>query len=506
MGEEDLKLFIEPRASSLLTTVNNFLTKKDIKSYLVGGFVRDVLLKRDTADIDIAVAADAVEIAPQVANALGGKFVLLDETNRVGRVVVADRKAPSGGRWQLDFSTFQGSIEQDLARRDFTIDAIAVDLGELTKDYDVPLIDPFDGWGDLQNGVIRTVSETAFQSDAARLLRAVRLAAELGFSLERQTEALVRRHSQLIADVAGERLREELLRLLAVPQSQRFLPYLDDLGLVTALFPEMAEAKGVEQPKEHFWDVFDHSIKTVIAVDFLLHEGSWEYADDEVLAMTPWSEVLAQHFAQQVSSGSTRRSLLKLAALLHDVAKPQTKAIGEDGRTHFLGHAKLGAAITVNILERLRFSGKEVKLVEVMVRQHLRPGQMGQGELPTHRAIYRYFRDSVEAGIDILFLSLADHLATRGPQLNLAHWQEHAQMVEYVLAQHFEQERLVVPAKLVDGHDLIRIFGLSPGPKMGQLLEAVREAQASGEVATREEALAYIRDRLATKAERNRYA
>jgi poly(A) polymerase len=503
LGEEDLKLFIEPRASSLLATVNNFLTKQDIKSYLVGGFVRDVLLKRDTADIDIAVAADAVEIAPQVANALGGKFVLLDEANKVCRVVVADKKAPSEGRWQLDFSTFQGNIEQDLGRRDFTIDAIAADLGELTKD-DVPLIDPFDGWGDLQHGVIRSVSETAFPSDAARLLRAVRLAAELGFSLERQTEALVRRHCQLIADVAGERLREELLRLLAVPQSQQLLPYLDDLGLVTALFPEMAQAKGVKQPREHFWDVFDHSIKTVIAVDFLLHEGSWEYADDEVLAMTPWSEVLAQHFAEQVSSGSTRRSLLKLAALLHDVAKPQTKAIGEDGRMHFLGHAKLGAAMAVDILERLRFSGKEVKLVEVMVRYHLRPGQMGQGELPTQRAIYRYFRDTGEAGIDTLFLSLADHLATRGPRLNLTHWQEHAQMVEYVLAQHFEQQRLVVPAKLVDGHDLIRIFGLSPGPKMGQLLEAVREAQASGEVTTREEALAYIREKLATEAV-NRY-
>jgi poly(A) polymerase len=494
-----LKLSIERRASSLLATVNNLLAKQDIKSYLVGGFVRDVLLKRDTADIDVAVAADVVEIAPQIANALGGKFVLLDEVNRVGRVVVADEKAPSGGRWQLDFSTLQDSIEQDLARRDFTIDAIAVDLGELARD-DVPLIDPFDGWADLQNGIIRAVSETAFQSDAVRLLRAARLAAELGFSLESKTEALIRRHSQLIADVAGERLREELLRLMVAPQSQRFLPYLDDLGLVTALFPEMAEAKGVEQPKEHFWDVFDHSLDTAIAVDFLLHEGSWEYANDEVLAMTPWSEVLAQHFAQQVSSGSTRRSLLKLAALLHDVAKPQTKAIGEDGRTHFLGHAKLGAALAVDILERLRFSGKEVKLVEVMIRYHLRPGQMGQGELPTHRAIYRYFRDSGEAGIDILFLSLADHLATRGPCLDLNGWQEHTHLVKYVLAQHFEQERLVTPAKLVDGHDLIRIFGLRPGPKVGQLLEAVREAQASGEVATKEEALAYIRDRLATKA------
>lgn len=504
MGEEDLKLSIEPRALSLLAAVNNLLTEQGIKSYLVGGFVRDVLLRRDTADIDIAVAADAVEIAPQVATALGGKFVLLDEVNRVGRVVVTDKKAPSGGRWQLDFSTLQGSIEQDLARRDFTIDAIAVDLGELTKDYDVHLIDPFDGWVDLQNGVIRTVSETAFQSDAARLLRAVRLAAELGFSLDSQTEALVQHNCQLIAGVAGERIREELLRLLAVPQSQRFLHYLDDLGLVTAIFPELAKAKGVKQPKEHFWDVFDHSIETVIAVDFLLRQGSWEYADDEVLAMSPWSEVLAQHFAQQVSSGSTRRSLLKLAALLHDITKPQTKAIGEDGRMHFLGHAKLGAAVAVDILERLRFSGKEVKLVEVMIKYHLRPGQMGQGELPTQRAIYRYFRDTGDAGIDTLFLSLADHLATRGPQLNPAHWQEHAQMVEYVLAQHFEQQRLVIPAKLVDGHDLINIFGLSPGPKIGQLLESVREAQASGEITTREEALAYLRERLTTEAI-NRY-
>jgi len=349
--------------------------------------------------------------------------------------------------------------------------------------------------------VIRSVSERAFPSDAARLLRAVRLAAELGLTIERRTEVLIRRYSHLIANVAGERIREELLRLLSAPQSERSLLYLDDLGLLTAIIPELAGTKGVEQPKEHFWDVFEHSVKVVIAVDFLLHQGGWEYAGDEVLAIAPWSEVLAQHFAQEVSSGSTRRLLIKLAALLHDVAKPQTKAIGEDGRMHFLGHAKLGAAITVDILERLRFSSKEVKMAEIMVREHLRPGQMGQGELPTHRAIYRYFRDTEEAGIDILFLSLADHLATRGPQLNLAGWQEHTQMVEYVLAQHFEQERLVVPPKLVNGHDLISIFSLSPGPKIGKLLEAVREAQASGEIATREEALAFIREHLLTKVE-----
>ncbi|GAH96198.1 unnamed protein product [marine sediment metagenome] len=268
--------------------------------------------------------------------------------------------------------------------------------------------------------MIRTVAETAFESDAARLLRAVRLAAELGFSIDKETEALIRRQSYLIARVAGERVRDELLRLLAIPQAEQLLPYLDKLGLITAMIPELAQAKGVEQPKEHFWNVFDHSLRTVIAVDFLLRQGICEYASEEVLAAAPWSAELAQHFALEVSSGSTRRLLLKLAALLHDIAKPQTKAIDARGRMRFLGHAKEGAVITATILERLRFSAKEVKLVETMVRYHLRPGQMTQNELPSPRAIYRYFRDTEEAGIDILFLSLADHLATRGPQLNMA--------------------------------------------------------------------------------------
>ena len=492
-----VKLAIDPQALSLLAAVNDLLSREGVKSYLVGGFVRDALLGRGTADIDIAVAQDGVETAQKLADALGGRFVLLDRVNRVGRVVIVDKEAP-GGRWELDFSTFQGSIEDDLARRDFTIDAIAVDPGELKKT--VHLIDPFQGRADLKRGVIRAVSETALPSDAVRLLRAVRLAAELGFSLDKHTEAQVRESCHLISGVAGERVREELLRLLAVPRSRQFLPYLDELGLIAAIIPELVGAKGVKQPKEHFRDVFDHSLETVVAVDFVLRQGAWEYASDEVLAATPWSELLAGHFSREVSHGSTRRVLLKLAALLHDVAKPQTKAVAEDGRVRFLGHGKLGAAVAAGILERLRFSSKEIKLVEVMVREHLRPGQMSQEGLPTRRAIYRYFRDTEEAGIDILFLSLADHLATRGPKLDLGGWREHARVVEYVLEQHLEQERVTTPPKLVSGHDIINTFGLNPGPKIGKLLEAVREAQASGEIASREEALAYIREHLLTKA------
>jgi len=504
--------------SVLLTKVSDFLTKQGIQSYVVGGFVRDVLLGRDTADIDIAVEADTLEIAPKLATALGGKYVLLDEANRVARVVLVNKEAPSTkGQWKLDFSTVKGSIKQDLEQRDFTIDAMAIDLKEIANQPHPPalpplkkgkippkptmLIDPFNGWSDLHQRMVRAVTETAFELDGARLLRAVRLAAELGFNIDTKTEALIQRNSHLIASVAGERIREELLRLLVIPQAEQLLPYLDNLGLLTAIIPELAQTKGVKQPKEHFWDVFDHSIKTVVAVDFLLGQGAWEYASEEVLAVSPRSALLNHHFDLEVSSGSNRRSILRLAALLHDIAKPKTKAIDANGRMRFLGHAKEGAAIAAGILERLRFTTKEIKLVETMVRHHLRPAQMSHNGLPSRRAIYRYFRDTGEAGIDILFLSLADHLATRGPQLDLAHWQGHAQMTSYVLAQRFEQESLVAPPKLIDGHDIINIFGMSPGPKIGELLETVREAQASGELTTREEALSYIQKQLLSKAE-----
>ena len=514
MTMEELKLSASPGISSILTRVSHFLHEEGVQAYLVGGFVRDTLLERDTADIDIAVEADALEIARRVATAIGGKYVLLDEANGTGRVVLMG-DSPSESKLELDFSTLKGDIEQDLSQRDFTIDAMAIELGEFVQ-KNIPLeqrgkltpgvcglIDPFGGLDNLHQGVVRATTDTVFQSDPVRLLRAVRLAAELGFSIDRETETLIRRYCPLIATVAAERIREELLRILTIPGSGQILIYLDELGLLTAIIPELAQAKGVEQPTVHFWDVFDHSIQVVNAVDFLLGQGDWKYAGEEVLTAVPWSAELGQHFDREVSSGSTRKSLLKLAALLHDIAKPQTKVTDENGRARFLGHPVEGAPIAVAILKRLRFSTREIKLAELLVKYHLRPGQMSHDELPSRRAIYRYFRDTGEAGIDILFLSLADHLATRGPNLDLTHWQEHTQVVDYVLTRHFEEEILAVPPRIVDGHNLIETLGLSPGPRVGELLEAVREAQATGEVKDREEALAYI-DHLLTHSEETR--
>lgn len=291
---EALKLVITPEASGLLTRISRILAEQGIQSYLVGGFVRDMMLGRATDDIDIAVGADALEVASDMAQALGGRYVPLDKENGVGRVVLNDL---SGSKWEIDFATLQGDIQEDLARRDFTIDAMAVELNRETGTHISidDIIDPFHGRYDLEASIVRAVSDDSFKNDPVRLLRGIRLAAELSFTIEGDTQALIQRNSKLITTVAGERVREELVRLLAVAGAGNWLGYLDESGLLTALIPEMAPAKGVDQPKVHVWDVFEHSIQTVRTVEFIFGETELNYAGKEILEAVPWSEDLVSH-------------------------------------------------------------------------------------------------------------------------------------------------------------------------------------------------------------------
>jgi len=492
-----MKLSLEQKEASLLTKVSDFLSQENIDSYLVGGYVRDTLLGRPTRDVDIAVDALAPEVAKRMATTLKSKYVLLDKANEIARVVLIEGDPTQGNRWHLDFSTIRGGVEADLSHRDFTINAMALNLKELEKDYP-QLIDPFQGKRDLDRGLIRVVSETAFQEDPARLLRAVRLAAEYSFNIEERTEALIQAQSQLICQVAGERVREELCRLLSTRNTAYFLDYLDHLGLLIAIFPELAPTKGVEQPIEHFWDVFHHSVETVASVERLIRTGDSEYEDD-ILSLAPRSPAILQHFEEEVSSGVTRSTLLKLAALLHDIAKPKTKSIEPNGRARFLGHTKEGAIMAGDILQRLRFSTRETKMVQKLIESHLRLWQMGGEGKPTSRAIYRFFRDTGDVSIDIIFLTLADFLATRGPNLDLEEWRQHCHLMDYILSQQEREKEKVTPEKLIDGHDLINVFGLKPSPKIGDLLEAVREAQGVGEISTREEALVFVQRQLGAK-------
>jgi poly(A) polymerase len=488
---------IDPSVRAVLVAVKSCLVEHGVNGYLVGGWVRDILLGKRTADIDIAIDRDVISIGPTIAEAVKGKFILLDATNRIGRIVGEEEGQVLGVQWHIDVSTMEGDILLDLARRDFTVDAMGISLKELLEEPSkAKVLDPFGGSGDLELKILRAVSGSVFESDPARLLRAVRLASQLDFTVAPETEDLIRNQSQLVIRVAGERVREELLRILGCNRSGHFLRYLDKLGLLTLLVPELAKAKGVEQPVEHFWDVFDHSIETVTAVDFLLRNGQWPYQSPDILSVAPWSERLERHFGSEVGEGSKHSSLLKVAALFHDVAKPETKIMAED-RVRFFGHPDQGAEVACQILERLRFSKRETKIVQVMVGSHMRPTQMSREGMPTHRAVYRFFRDTGDAAIDVLFLSLADHLAARGPGLDFGQWRMHAQQTSYIIRECLEGEhKIISPPKLIDGHDLINLFGMKPGEKIRLVLESVREAQAAGELNTREEALSYVRNSL----------
>ena len=460
-----------------------------VEAFLLGGYVRDALLARSTYDIDLAVAHGAAALAQSIARKLGGTPVPLDPERGIHRVAAI---RPADSPWRVDISTLQGDIEDDLRRRDFTIDALAVPLADTGARIAAwPLIDPTDGLTDLHAGVLRQTAPGVLAEDPLRLLRAVRIAAQTGFTLEAETERAVRQHATLLAEVSAERVREELLTILSLPGVGRSLELLDSLGLLDEALPELSPARGVTQPVEHYWDVFHHTLHCVDYAERIL-DPSFRVSDPAGQSV-PWPEWASEYFSDEFSDGHTRATYLKLACLLHDVAKPETKSVQPNGRVRFLGHPVKGATTARSVLRRLRASGKAQEAVAVMVEQHLRPSQLAQrGETPTARAIYRFYRDLKDVAVDTLYLSMADYLAARGPDLELEDWARHCARVQFTLDEGRAQDSPARQERLLTGHDLMALFNLQSGPELRPLLEMVKESGAAGEVKTRAEAVTLV--------------
>ena len=478
-------------------------------AYLVGGFVRDWLISAEPGhDIDIVISGDAGAAAQGIAREFGGTIVPLSPGHGVVRVVVphdiddsdAGDSASDSDRenvpWNIDVGSSAGAIEEDLSRRDFTVNAMAVPLADW-RSVDA-VIDPLVGRNDLAGKTIRALGPTVFQDDPGRLMRAIRLAGQLKFRVEPGTSKLIAANARLLAGVSPERIREEFLRILSLDGAKGQLEVLDHFGLFELVIPELQSAKGVEQPNMHYWDVWGHTMHAVEAAE-LVTKG---HQNSPIYSCVPWTPESEAHFNRPATDGHTRRTVLKLAALFHDVAKPQTKSLDATGRTRFFGHSEQGAEIATKRLGRLRVSSKGIEMVSKMVEQHLRPTNMKAGdEWPTNRAIYRYFRDLGNVAIDTLYLCLADYLAAKGPELVHEDWLNHASMVGYIL--HVGTSEPVSPTttRLITGHDLMHHFNLPPGPEIGAVLERVEEAQAAGEIETKEQALQMAADRLKHLAE-----
>ncbi len=491
-------LKISPDAVALTNRAAAFLTLKGVPAYLVGGTVRDGVLSIPTHDIDLAVQGPAVALAREFADVNGGAFVVLNDEHQMARVILQS----NGRDWKIDFAALEGSLSQDLSRRDFTINAMAVSLAKpLEENAEVEIIDPLNGLASLAIKRVQICSDSAFQSDPVRMLRAVRLGMKLRFTIDATTSAAIKRDAHLITNAPGERIRDEIARILEIPKAASSIRALDKLGLLIPIIPELKDAKDVQQPPEHYWDVFEHSVETVYFTEVVLRtKGIATTAN--VTGEIPWNPELEAYFQTPVGAEISRVGLIKLAALFHDIAKPETKAIDEKGRMHFFGHPEQGAEKIIAIMGRLRFSGKEIEFVEKLVKYHLRPGLInGNLELPTKRAIYKYYRDTQPVSVDLLYMNLADYLAARGPLLEADEWKRYSAKVRSIFDTKVNEPTVVAPERLVDGNAIMQALNLIPGPVIGEMLEAVREAQAAGEIKTREDALALVKREMVRKAE-----
>ena len=476
-------------AAGLLTRLAGLFAAAPVGDvWIVGGAVRDAFLGREIHDIDLAVPGDPTGAGRAVADLLGGTLVPLPLWNIVR--VALPAVEPGGPPFLIDIAGYDGPFEENLRARDFTVDALGLPLASWdTDDRIAAVVDPLNGRVDLARGILRAGSDGVFQADPGRMLRGVRLANQLGFRMEPDTVRLIRRDAPLLHRVSGERIRDEFMAILAADGARTRLEILDRLDLLCRVIPELEATRNCEQPRSHhYWDVWGHSLHCVEYAEAI----TAGHRNNAIYTMAPWTALGDAWFSEPAGDGHNRRTVLKLAALLHDIAKPQTRGPDARGRIRFLGHSEQGAEVAEARLSALRMSRQVRSLVSTMVLHHLRPSQLRHGdEMPSARAIYRYYRDLGSAAIDTLYLAMADFLAARGPDLSGERWANYARMVAIVLEAGTEPPQGEGSVRgLVNGNELMDALKIPPGPQVGVLLESLREAEATGEIASREEALA----------------
>ena len=453
--------------------------------YLVGGALRDLRLHRPFHDLDLAVLGDARAFAQAAAAAVGTRVVLLDESTGLYLLPLPDGL--------IDIVRCHDSLDADLARRDFTVNAFAFPIADLppTGLSGIPwdgVIDRFHGAADLDRRCLRLITPQALDADPLRVVRAVRLAATLDFEIDPATLVALRAHVPAVARVSAERVGIELLRLFAAPQVDRGVRLLEDAGLLSLCFPVLDQGRGVEQRPLHLYEVFEHHLVTVHWLERLLAPDCPAEPTAAALWRALWESAgrpaaLRAHLRDHAVS-------LRLAALLHDVGKPATRSLDADGNTRFFGHADLGAGQAAAMLQRWRLPNALVDRVRLLIREHLRPGQVAApGRSPTERALFRFHCAIGDAVPDLCFLFLADSLATVGPHALLPRWPAYVTHVARLIDWQPSAEAAAL-ARLLDGHAVMAATGLPPGPPVGLVLAAVAEAVAAGDIRDRDAALA----------------
>jgi putative nucleotidyltransferase with HDIG domain len=430
------------------------------ETWLVGGVVRDALVGRPLLDIDLATSADPEATARHLARQIGGAPFPLGDAFGCWRI--ADDR-------QFDVCALRGDgIEADLGARDFTVNAMALPLVGAPE-----IIDPQHGLRDLEHGTVRMVSAASIDEDPLRMLRAARIAHLFDWQVEEHTVAAIRERAARASEPAGERTFAELRMLLLHPEARRGWRLLQQLGLDATLLPELDACRGMAQSRFHHLDVHDHTLAVLDNCEDLLGATDFWLPLPDGVDREPWSE--------------QQRLVVLLAALCHDLGKPATRQLREDGRVSFVGHDSVGAELVDALAERWRWSGAIRRNVKALVDTHLLLGFLLHTERGA-RERWRLLRRFGDVAAEAVVLSVGDRLATAGPDDRRRWVRAHLELAREVWADHWREQRDGRPEPLLDGQAIAQAAGIEPGPQLGELVIALAEAQAIGEVTTRAQA------------------
>ncbi|MCP4165402.1 MAG: CCA tRNA nucleotidyltransferase [Chloroflexi bacterium] len=470
------------------------------ESVLVGGAVRDLVLDRRVKDLDYALPDKALATARRLANTLGGSYYPLDAARQIGRVVW---RCSSEETLSIDVSlTRDGSLDADLVARDFTLNAIA--LLPNGEPYD-----PLGGQSDLDQRLLRTCGARSLIQDPIRILRAIRFLYTFHLHPAAGLDTLVWQASPGLARVSPERQRDELFKLFALPDPHFAFLHMHSWGIQQQLFPALAALHDMAQSPPHIYNGYEHSLMALRAmarIDRLLRKDITPADVIETILLDklgPFQVQLDAYLCHEFVQDRPRWLWLRFAALAHDWGKPAVRTVEADGRIRFIGHEHASARLTDAWMERYHCATNEMTFVHNVCAGHMRPLSLSHtGLQPSRRSIYRFYRDLGDAATGVLLLHMADYLATYGPTLAPDQLGTHMDFVLSLMTPAFLYgDHGPVPKSLLDGKELMAALALQPGPIIGELLEQLREAQALGMIADRENAIAYVRQLMQAQRE-----
>ncbi|MDI6687488.1 MAG: HD domain-containing protein [Desulfobacterales bacterium] len=461
--------------------INSNIIPKIKNAYLVGGSIRDLLLGLSPIDYDIAVLGNPEQFAKNIASKTSGRIVRMGKPGHMIIRVVSGNKI-------FDISSINDvSIEEDLNKRDFTINALAYSLSS------GKIIDPFGGIQDLTDKKISAVSKQVFIKDPIRMIRAYRICAALDFKIDPQTFSAIKKDVKLIKNSAGERVRTEFFKILRSYKAYYYLSQMANAGLLCEIFPELNTLKECMQNKYHSYDVFDHTMKAFCCLEKILND---------------YSGYIPETYNQNIKQLNKNKGyLLKLAILLHDIGKPAARSIDNQGNIHFYGHGKKGADMANKISKRLKLSNDERYYIDFIVRNHIRPlflFMSHQKKILTKKSMTRFFIKYGNNAPALLLHTIAD-IQGKGNKEDVspvcvqrtgrdAAFIEFAKNMVHDFFSDFMRERTKPP--LITGYDLIHEFGLTPSPLFKKILKIVQEERLSNKINTRQEALRLVKNFL----------